>query len=224
MRPFADIRTQIKDFEDSAGVTRTDFYREHVQFLIRKLSALKIVDFEEKANQDISVFYSHPERAVAKIHEDRNLVLPVISVALDDIDEDPDRRRTDINLVIDTVWDKAAQRAKRIVSTAPKPVRLSLMIHVWAKYVEDMNQIMESLQLMFNPAMDMVTKYSEVTQAYISGISDNSSVVVGDREDRVIRKSVQITADTYIPNKKFLYTSTGKIKEIVRADFNASSL
>ena len=76
-----------------------------------------------------------------------------------------------------------------------------------------MNQIIEQIELMFNPSMTVFTKFSNTNiQAFISQVSDNSSVVVGDREDRVLRKIVSVVIDTYVPTEKYLYTSTGEIE------------
>ena len=212
--PLIQIRRDIEKLDLLKGHTKTDFYREYTQFLIRKMGTISIIDGEGKATVGIPAFYANPERAIAKIHQDRNLVLPVISVGISDIDDDVDRRRTNMNLVIETAWDKALQRAQRVVSVAPKAVKLSFMINVWSKYLEDMNQIVENIQLLFNPSLDFRTEFSDYIQGFITQVADNSTVVVGDRQDRIIRRSIQVTVDAYIPNQKFLYTNTGAIEEL----------
>jgi len=178
------------------------------------METIKIIDAEGKTNAEMPTFYANPERAIAKLKEDRNLVLPVISISISDIDDDPDRRRTNMTLNLDTTWDKTEQRSKRIVSIAPKAVKLSYLVNIWSKYVEDLNQIVENIQLMFNPSLDIRTNFSSNIQAFITQVADNSSAVVGDRQDRVLRKTVQITADAYIPTRKYLYSSTGQLEVI----------
>jgi len=212
-RALEDIRIRIQEYERT-NKPPLDFFREYTQFLIKELESISIVDGEGKINRDIEVFYANPERAVAKLKEERNLQLPVISVAIDDIDDDPERRRTNYNLEIETVFDKESQRYKRIVGIAPKAVKLTFLINFWAKYIEDLNQMMETLQMKFNPALDFRTKFSDSIKGFVSNVSDNSSTSIGDKEDRVLRKIVQVTVDTYVPSRRYLYSSTGEIQPV----------
>jgi len=212
VRAYNDIRRKIQDFE-ATNNSKIDFFREYTQALIRKIGTVEIIDAENKSVK-IETFFANPERAIAKIREDRNLVLPVISIAIDDIEDDALRRRTDAQIEMEKGWNKKSQRAVRIVSVAPKAVKLTFVINLWAKYVEDLNQMLENIQLMFNPALDVKTKFSTTIQAFINQVSDNSSMAVSDREDRVVRKSIVVVVDTYVPNRKYLYTSTGEIESI----------
>jgi len=212
MRPLEDIRKSIQALELNSR-TNSDFYREYVQFLIRKMSTMTVVDSEGK-EQKIESFFANPERAVAKMKEDRNLVLPVVTISIDDIDDDVTRRRNANVIEMQTYWDKKSQRAIRIVSVAPKAAKVAFLINFWAKYTEDINQMMESIQLMFNPALNIKTKFSSTVKAFISQVSNASITSLGDREDRVLKKTIQISVETYIPNRKYLYTSTGQIEKI----------
>ena len=212
MRPLEDIRRRIQLLELNNHST-SDFYREYVQFLIRKMGTMSVLDSEGKV-QKIESFFANPERAVAKMKEDRNLTLPVITVSIDDIDDDAERRRTDNVIEMESAWDNKGQRAVRVVSIAPKAVKVLFLINFWAKYTEDINQMMESLQLMFNPALDIQTKFSTTVQAFISQVSDSSITSLGDREDRVLKKAIQVSVDTYIPTKKYLYSNTGEIEAL----------
>jgi hypothetical protein len=210
VRPYNDIRQKIHDFE-MGNTHKSDFFREYTKFFIEKAKTIKTVDGEGKVNR-VDAFFANPERAIAKMKEDRNLTLPIISVSIDDIDDDPERRRTDRNLEIETLWDKESQRALRVVSVAPKSVKVTFLINLWAKYVEDLNQMVEKFQLMFNPSLTVKTDFSTSVQAFLSQVSDNSSVSMGDREDRVLKKTLVVVVDAYIPTNKYLYTSTGEIE------------
>ena len=42
---------------------------------------------------------------------------------------------------------------------------------------------------------------------------DVGSVTGADKEDRILKKTMNVVLRTYIPSPKFLYTSTGKIEE-----------
>ena len=207
------IRNAISELEQGNHV-KTDFYREITEYLIKKVSTLKIIDEEGKTNSTISTFFANPERAVAKMKEDRNLELPVISISIDDIEEDVDRRRTDNLVETSRAWDKTAQRAVRLVSIAAKPVKVTFMINFWAKYVEDINQMVEEFQLMFNPGMPIRTSRSRTVMSYILQVSDNSTLQLADKQERVIKKSIQISLDTYIPNKTYQLTNTGEITDV----------
>jgi hypothetical protein len=217
MRGHDYFRQKIQEFELIHTPAKSDFYREYTKFILDKMSTLEIIDSEDKA-QKVNSFFANPERAIAKIREDRNLSLPVITVAIDDIDEDLDRRRTSYNLDIKTVWDVKQRRAARIISKAAKPVNISFTINIWAKYLEDMNQIVETILLMFNPSLDFKTSASTVTKAFISQITDSSTMSAPDREDRVIRKMINIRAEAYLSNPQYLVTNTGEI-ETLSIDF-----
>ena len=213
MRSFDAIRKAIYELEKGTH-SQTNFYREITKYLIEKVSTLKITDEEGKTKADIPTFFANPERAVAKLKEQRNLTLPVISVSIDDIEEDVDRRRTDSIVETQKAWDKTAQRAVRVVSLAAKPVKVTFMVNFWAKYIEDINQMVEEFQLFFNPGMPIRTSKSNTTLSYISQVADNSTLQIGDREDRVIKKSIMVALDTYIPNKTFQLTNTGELLDV----------
>ena len=216
------FRRKIQELETEAPIEKSDFYREYTEFIINKMNTLKTVDSEGKAT-DVTAFFANPERAIAKIKEDRNLVLPVVTVAIDDIGEDSDRRRTATNIEIESRWDAAKNRAIRVVSKVPKPINVSFTINVWAKYVEDMNQVIENILMMFNPSLNFKTSKSEITKAFIDRVSDTSVMSAGDREDRVVRKSITVTAEAYITYPKYQITSTGKL-ETLTVDFETAGI
>ena len=213
MRGLDYFRQKIQELELVAPAEKSDFYREYTKFLIEKMKTVGHVDSEGKSIKS-TVFFANPERAIAKLKEDRTLTLPLITVSIDDIDEDLDRRKTSSNIEITTIWDKEDRRAKRIISKAAKPINISFTINVWAKYVEDVNQLVENIMLMFNPSLDFKTKYSTNTKAFIEQITDNSVMTAADKEDRVIRKMIVITAEAYLPSPKYLITSTGEIESL----------
>lgn len=220
MKGYDYFRKKIQELEVEAPVEKTDFYRDYTEFIINKMNTLSTINDEGEAIK-INAFFANPERAVAKIKEDRNLVLPLISVAIDDIAEDIDRRRTSNNIEIETRWDKGSNRAIRVVSRAPKPINLSFTVNVWAKYVEDMNQAVEGIMLMFNPSLNFKTSKSILTKAFIDRVSDISVMSASDREDRVVRKSITVRAEAYLTYPKYQVTSTGKI-EVLNTEWDVS--
>jgi|TARA_R110000824_G_scaffold296810_2_gene485072 hypothetical protein len=206
------FRHKIQELELIAPPEKANFYREYTEFILNRMKDIYFIDSEDKAQQ-VNAFFANPERAIAKLREDRTLTLPLITVSIDDIDEDLDRRRNDNSLEISTVWDKKSQRALRVISKTAKPINLSFSINIWAKYVEDINQILENVIKLFNPSLDFTTSQTTRTKAFVDQITDNSVVSVADKEDRVIRKMIVITAEAYLSYPKYLITSTGEIEK-----------
>ena len=104
MKGLNYFRQKIVEFEKSTPTPKADFYREYTTFIIDKMKSVQYTDSENKTH-DVDAFFANPERAIAKIKEDRNLKLPLVSVGIDDIDEDSERRRASHNIEISTVWD-----------------------------------------------------------------------------------------------------------------------
>jgi len=189
----------------------SEAYKETLRFMISMFSAFKVKTPEEEIRA-VRCFYANAERAIAKINNENNINLPVITISHEGTDDDDNRRRNNTNLVVDSVWDDTKKRAFRVVSMAPKPVNISYGIHVWTKYKEDMDQLSEQIRLLFSPNMVVTTKYSNSTAAFIKSENEESSLDVGDRQDRILRKTFKVNVEGYIPYPKYLITSTGEIE------------
>ena len=88
-------------------------------------------------------------------------------------------------------------------------------LNVWTKYMSDMDQILEQVRLKFNPEMEVPTKFSTLTKGLIDTEENIGKLSAGDKEDRVLQKTINITVRTYIPSPKFLVTSTGEIEKFL---------
>jgi hypothetical protein len=55
---------------------------------------------------------------------------------------------------------------------------------------------------------------TNVLKAYLSKEEDISKTDVGDKEERLVRKTFTVSVEGYIPSPKFLLTNTGKIIHI----------
>jgi len=77
-----------------------------------------------------------------------------------------------------------------------------------------MDQILEQVRLKFNPCMEVPTSQGTITKAYIESEEDVGEMTAGDKEDRVLKKTITIHVQTYIPNPKFLITSTGRLEKV----------
>jgi hypothetical protein len=61
--------------------------------------------------------------------------------------------------------------------------------------------------------MNVPTKYSTLAKAFITSEEAVGSMTANDKDDRIIKKTINITLRTYIPSPKFIVTSTGQIEE-----------
>ena len=92
---YAKVQSDIKKYEDAHPSSR-DFYRNYTKSLMDRFR-IEIIDGED-GRIEIPVMYANPERAIAKVQEDRNLKLPLISVAIGDIEENIKARKPVLHL------------------------------------------------------------------------------------------------------------------------------
>jgi|ETNvirenome_6_85_1030632.scaffolds.fasta_scaffold06821_6 hypothetical protein len=187
-------------------------YKENLRFMLASFSGFKIRDPQNELI-DVPCVNATAERAVAKMFQENNIILPLVTVAQTLSDEDTERRRIKDLLVNETYWDTKRKRALRVISLAPKAITISYEVNMWTKYNEDMDQLVEQIRLLLNPNLTMITKYTNSTMAFITGEENDSVTVVGDREDRIIRRRFDLSVEGYIPYPKYLITSTGEITE-----------
>jgi len=188
------------------------FYKESLRFMISKLGGLSYISSDQKV-VDVQCVHANPERTVAKLKQENNIILPIISINQNISDNDEDRRRLDTSLVLDTWWSEERKRAYRVISAAPRAVNIEYGINVWAKYKNNLDQLAEQIRLLFNPQLVVTNSYTTVANAYLGAESDNSTIDTPDREERIIRRSFGVSLEAYVPSPKFLITSTGEIQE-----------
>ena len=189
-------------------------YKEVLRALISSFSNLYYVEGTDKL-QKIKAMHSAPERAVAKKFQENNIVLPVITIHQLGAKSDDAKRRYDNVLIQSTKWDDDTQRAERVIATADVPVSLTFSVNLWVKYMEDLDQISQNIRMKFNPSFDVQTPFTNSLKVFLDDESNNNNITVGDREDRLLRKSFSITTELYIPSPRFKVTSTGRIEKIV---------
>jgi hypothetical protein len=161
----------------------------------------------------VPCWHGASERVISKIKQEATFILPVLSVYRSGNEADENRRRSSSLIVYDKYWDKNKQRAVRIASISPTPINIAYKLNVWTKYQEDMDQLTEQIRRMFNPDLEVKTKFNSTTKAFLTEESQNTETTLPDGQDRVIRKVFSVTIESYIPNPKFLITNTGKIEE-----------
>lgn len=187
-------------------------YRESLRAMISQFSDVGYISSEEKWT-DVKCIHANAERAIAKLKQENNIILPILSIGQTTSDNDTDRQRTESLLVNEKYWDKEKHRAIRVLSLAPRAVNVKYQINLWAKYMSDMDQMLEQIRLKFNPEMQVPTEFSTLAKAYLESEDDVGEITVADKADRVLKKTLNIVLRTYIPSPKFLYTSTGEITE-----------
>jgi len=188
-------------------------YKETLRSLIHEFGNLGYIDPEGDFTE-VKCFHANPERTIAKLYQENNLVLPVVTVGQTKIDDDPTRRKYKPIIIASKYFNHETSRAERVISFVDRPVNISYSVSVWTKYMEDLDQLAEQVRLKFNPSMFFVTPYSREAKAFLTDEANNSDVSAGDREDRLLRKTFTVSVETYIPSPKFRYTSTGKIEEL----------
>lgn len=188
------------------------FYKESLRYLLSKLGSLSYLNSETQV-VNIKCVHANPERTIAKLHQENNIILPIISIDQETSDNDDARRRNSPSLVLEKYWSEEKKRAFRIMSLAPRSVNISYGINIWAKYKNNLDQIAEQIRLLFNPHLVIKNPYTNVASAFLDSEADQSTLDLGDREERVLRKTFAIVLEAYIPNPQFLITSTGEIEE-----------
>lgn len=188
-------------------------YRDSLRAMIAAFSDVGYINSEEKFI-NTKCIHANAERAVAKLKQENNIILPILSISQTTSDNDQARSKNESLLINEKYWDKDKQRAFRVLSLAPRAVSVNYQLNVWSKYMSDMDQILEQVRLKFNPEMQVPTKYSTLAKAFIHSEDDLGAATAGDKDDRVLKKSINIVFRTYIPNPKFLVTATGKITKL----------
>jgi len=207
------LKEIVEKTNASRGMFSQKVFKDILRFLISTFSGIHYVD---KNNNSINVkcFHANQERAVARSTVGDNITIPAITISEDSSSDNISRRRYGTMLVHEKCWHKRQQKAIRTLSLAPMPVDITYTINIWTKYKEDMDQIREHIFLLFNPDLEVDIKSNNVTKSFIVSESEIEQGEAPDREDRILKKSIQISVETYIPSPKFLYTSTGRIENL----------
>jgi hypothetical protein len=195
------------------GLNISNVYKDTLRSMISSFNDVGYIDGEDKF-KNILCIHANSERAVAKLKQDNNIILPILSISQTISENDNKRRRYESLIVNEKWWDNDKNRAFRVVSLAPRAVTISYGLYIWTKYNADMDQIVEQVRLKFNPAMDVPTPQGTITKAYIDSEDNVGEWIAGDKEDRVLKKLLNIKVETYIPNPKFLITSTGRLEKV----------
>lgn len=191
----------------------SEVYKKTLANLISRFSSLVYINDQDEV-KTIACWHGNAERVIAKIKQESNLLLPVVSVYREKDETDDDRRRIEAMLVHETYFDKVKNRAVRVVSLAPTPTNITYRVSVWTKYNQDMDHICEQIRRFFNPSIIIPTIYNDQTLGFLEEEAANSETVISDGQDRILKRSFTISVESYIPNPKFVITNTGVIESV----------
>jgi hypothetical protein len=200
----------LQEMANTPSVLPLSTYKEILRFLMAKFSTFSVLDSQDKLFP-VKCTHARPERAIAKMNQTTNIILPTCTVAQTGVRESDDRRKIRSILLHDKIWNDEKQRAERVLRFADRPATLLYTVNVWTKYLAHMDLMSEQIRILFNPTLGITTSLEQGTPAFLDSETDNSTVVLGDREDRIIRKGFNIRVETYIKSPRFKVTSTGEI-------------
>tara|TARA_R110002051_G_scaffold41297_3_gene85243 strand:- start:6960 stop:7676 length:717 start_codon:yes stop_codon:yes gene_type:complete len=207
----------------SRGYSIPNLYLEVTKSVKKVFNEIYRVDSDNNII-GIKLIYANPERSVAKQVQEDNIILPIISFDQGISNSDQNRGKNSSLLVHEKYWDDKKQRAIRVLSLCPTPVNIVYKIHIWAKYAEDLDQIIEQISLMFNPSLNIPNKFYEATQAFITDEVDDTDYPYNDGHDRVLRRTIELKVETYLPSPKVLLTSTGAIEYTPHLEIDITTL
>lgn len=210
-----NIRNQVIDLTTSKTLPVVDnLYKESLRGMLNLMGDIYYIDGNNNKVK-IKCVYGNPERMVSRLMADNTMELPLISVSEVSTANAENRRRHSHIIISKKEWNPKTRRATRVVSLAPRPVNITYEVNIWVKYNSDMDMIRSAIFSMFNPDVDVKTKFSDYNKAFLVEERDLGSLNAEDTDDRVIQKSITISLETYIDYPKFKVTSTGEIKDYV---------
>ena len=188
-------------------------YKDTLRAMLSIFSDFSYITSENNVRA-VKCVFANPERPIAKQFQENNLILPIISISQISTEDDSTKIRYGSMLVHEKYWDDDKKRAIRILSFPPKPVRFTYQVAIWAKYRSNLDQILEQIRLAFKPNITVNTQYTTLASAFIVSEEDFSDATISDKQDRLIKKGINVVVETAIPSPKFLVTSTGEIEEV----------
>jgi hypothetical protein len=211
-RPTDRIKKQVFEATVDNPYRSQHYLRTIVKTALHKLKTCNIT-LPDGSHESVDVIYARPDRAVARMKKSRNLKLPMMSFDITNMQPSDERQRPNFNLEYWTLKSVKTGRYSRVVALAPKAVDLEAKVHFWAKNNSDMYQMMEYIMAQFHPHMRIATDVNVYTHAFIESISDLDQVDIGDREDRVLRKTINLRIEGYVPSQRYTIQSNGEIEE-----------
>jgi len=187
------------------------------QCVVNEFKNIFVLDPEGKINH-VPVVWGPQEKAVAialspaidkqNIRIDR-IKLPMLAVASGDLEFDPSRFT--YHMAYRWFYEGMDVSSKLAYGTEKRygdtvfgksrglPVTKRYTLYAWARYTEDMNQLLEQVMLKFAPilTLEVPDVHWEVILK-LDGVSNGISSEIGDSAIRIIKYEFGLTAETYI--------------------------
>ena len=80
--------------------------------------------------------------------------------------------------------------------------------------MDEVNQLTEQILLLFRPNLNIDIHPHESYEAFVLVVGDAANLTAGDREDRVVRRTVRFKVESYIPGNVFRFTNTSEMKTL----------
>jgi len=209
-----ELRNKVVELTSARQAPQIDnLYKESLRSLLNIMGNLYYIDGNGNRIQ-VNCTHGNPERMVSRLKADNSLILPLMTLSESGTANADIRRRTNNIILSDVVWDDKKRRATRVLYVAPRPVIITYEINIWAKYKSDMDMLRSGIYSLFSPDMNVRTKFSDHNKAFVSSERDIGTFVAGDTKDRIIKKSITISLETYVPTPKFQITNTGEMSQI----------
>ena len=118
------IRIEMEALDAHATYQPADFYKDFTRRLKELLGGFQVLKGDDTL-RNVEIIYANPERAIAKITETKNTLLPMLSLQFEGVELDAARRKPAAAIVEKRFWDTATQRATRYIALAPPATNLS---------------------------------------------------------------------------------------------------
>jgi hypothetical protein len=200
------IRNQVIDLTTSKALPVVDnLYKESLRGMLNLMGDIYYIDGNNNKVK-IKCVYGNPERMVSRIMADNTMELPLISVNEVSTANAENRRRHSHVIISKKEWNPKTRRATRVVSLAPRPVNITYEVNIWVKYSSDMDMIRSAIYSMFNPDVDVKTKFSDYSKAFLVEERDLDyvfEVTIGEegRRDTTIEYPVSVSSDGIIADQ-----------------------
>lgn len=211
--PSYEIRMKLYDLLRTSPPTHfkaiKSAYAAFKSFLNENLYIYNDQDIKQK----VECITAKQERAIAKLNQEKNLILPIVSLSLNEIDLYNEKQKYGPLVVHEKYWDDEKKMAYRVIREVGKSVNLSMDLYLWSKYMTDLVELSELVEFFFRPNLCLQTTQANNTKFFLDGSSDISETTVSDGDNRLLRKVYSIRCETYIYGKQFRITNTGEIEE-----------
>jgi hypothetical protein len=189
----------------------TSFYKEVLRFLKTLFSSFSVID-SQGSILNVKCYHSLSERAIAAQRKANTLIFPIMGISLSRTENASIQSHYNAKISNESYWDDKKQRAIRIVSLVPKPVRLIYLLEIEANYLEHLDQLSEQIQRTFNPYIELNTPFTKYGAVSIDTDFVQSEQNIPSGEDRTQVRTYEVVVETHIPSPKFLMTSTGQLE------------